>query len=296
MRIEPFFHEPTWTVTYVVWDASTGDAVVIDPVLDYDPAASQTNTSTAEIVGAFLRDRGLKLRYVLETHAHADHLSASRWFKRHFDAAVAIGAGIADVQQTFKSVFGLPAEFPTDGRQFDRLLRHGDTLEVGGLTLRVLETPGHTPACVSYLVEDAVFTGDALFMPDFGTGRCDFPLGSADDLYSSVHDTLYSLPDETRVFVGHDYGPGGRDIAWETTIGASKQANIQLRADTSREDYVSFRTTRDAGLAAPKLLLPSVRINIDAGALPEPEDDGKRYLKLPLNLFRPTDDAGSHER
>lgn len=293
MQIETFFDPATYTLTYVVYDPATRDAVVIDPVLDYDPLASQTSTTSVEKVAAFVRDASLRLHWVLETHAHADHLSASVWLKRRLGAKVAIGARITEVQETFKGVFNLPESFPIDGSQFDRLLGDGELLEAGSLKIAVIATPGHTPACVSYHVEDALFTGDALFTEDYGTGRCDFPRGSAEALYHSIHDRLYNLPDDTRVFVGHDYQPGGRPLRWETSIGASKERNVQLRANTSKEDFVAFRTRRDATLAPPRLLFPSVQINVDAGRLPEPQANGKRYLNVPLNLFRASDDDGS---
>ncbi|MBZ4418461.1 MBL fold metallo-hydrolase [Myxococcus sp. RHSTA-1-4] len=292
MRIQHFFDPQTFTLTYVVYEPATGDAVVIDPVLDYDPASSQTSTGSVEAVAAFLERERLKLRYVLETHAHADHLSGSQFLKRRFGAPVAIGERIREVQATFQALFDLPADVPTDGSQFDRLLADGEEFQAGALRIRVIATPGHTPACVSYLIGDAVFTGDALFMEDSGTGRCDFPRGSATDLYHSVHDRLYSLPDATRVFVGHDYQPEGRPLRFETTIGASKQGNSQLKASTSKEEYVRFRTTRDATLKAPRLLLPSVQVNVDAGRLPRPHANGNRYLHMPVNIFGPTDEAG----
>lgn len=290
-NIKAFFDPRTYTLTYVVWDPETREAVVIDPVLDYDPAPSRTWTESVDEVTAFLEEHDLALRWVLETHAHADHLSASQILKRRFDAKVAIGARITVVQDVFKGVFDLGEGFPTDGSQFDRLLVEGDTLRVGGLTIETIATPGHTPACVTYKIDDAIFTGDALFMDDYGTGRCDFPKGSAEDLYASIK-KLYELPDETRVFVGHDYQPNGREVRWETTIGKSKANNPQMKGDTSREDFVTFRKTRDATLSAPKLLLPSVQVNVAAGCLPKPHANGHRYLNIPLNALHPADDLG----
>lgn len=292
MNIETFFDPATFTLTYVVFDPATRDAVVIDPVLDYDALSSQTSTASVARVEAFLKRNELKLHYVLETHAHADHLSGSQYLKRRFGAGVAIGARIVEVQRLFAGVFDL-AGVPTDGTQFDRLLADGETVVAGALELRVLATPGHTPACVSYAIGDAVFTGDALFVEDYGTGRCDFPSGSADALYTSVHERLYGLPDATRVFVGHDYQPNGRPLRWETTIGASKEANIQLRASTAREDFVRRRGERDATLSAPRLLFPSVQVNIDAGRLPRAHANGRRYLTIPLDMSRATDDDGT---
>jgi glyoxylase-like metal-dependent hydrolase (beta-lactamase superfamily II) len=293
VNVRAFFDPATSTLTYVVHDPATRDAVVIDPVLDYDPAASQTSTASVEAVAAFIEAEHLRLHYVLETHAHADHLSGSQLLERRFGAKVAIGARITEVQATFQQLFDLGPGLPTDGSQFDRLLGDGEVLAAGSLSVRVLATPGHTPACVSYLIDGAVFTGDALFIEDYGTGRADFPRGSAEDLYTSVHDRLYSLPDETRVFVGHDYQPNGRALRFETTIGASKRHNVQLRAETTREEFVRFRNGRDATLSPPRLLLPSVQINIDAGRLPAPHANGRRYLSIPLNPFRPADDVGS---
>ena len=287
-QIEPFFDERTWTLTYVVFDPETRDAIVIDPVLDYDPRASKVWTESVDAVLAFCRDRDLDVRMILETHAHADHLSGSQPIKRAYpDAQLAISERITEVQSIFKGVFDLPADFPTDGRQFDRLLVHRETVEAGSLQFEVRFTPGHTPACASFVFGDAVFTGDALFMPDMGTGRCDFPGGSAEDLYDAITGELYSLPDETRVFVGHDYQPGGRELRWEAPIGEHKTANVQLPAGRSKTEFVGFREARDATLAAPTLLFQSVQVNVDAGALPKPEPNEVRYLRIPINVFRP---------
>ena len=292
MEIRPFFDPATYTLTYLVWDPQTKDAIVIDPVLDYDPLASQTSTESADQLGAAIHELGLRLRWVLETHAHADHLSSSQLLAKRFEVPVAIGRRITEVQQTFKHIFDLGEDFATDGSQFDKLLDDGEVLEAGSLRIEVIFTPGHTPACVTYKIEDAVFTGDALFMDDYGTGRCDFPRGSAADLYESVHERLYALPDATRVFVGHDYQPRGRELRWETTIGKSKAHNPQLRAETSKQEFVEFRQQRDATLEPPRLIFQSVQVNADAGRIPKPHDNGIRYLRLPLNLFKPTDDLG----
>jgi len=293
MTIKPFFDPQTFTLTYLVYDPETRDAIVIDPVLDYDAGGSQTSTASVETVAKFIDSEALKLHYVLETHAHADHLSGSQYLKSHFGAQVAIGARITEVQDTFKTLFDLPQDFPTDGSQFDRRLVDGELLQAGTLAIRVIATPGHTPACVSYHIKDALFTGDALFIEDYGVGRCDFPRGSASDLYRSVHARLYALPDATRVFVGHDYQPGGRPMRFETTIGRSKAENVQLKQSTSEESFVRFRKERDATLAAPKLLFPSVQVNVNAGRLPRPHANGRRYLSIPINLFRPTDEDGT---
>jgi glyoxylase-like metal-dependent hydrolase (beta-lactamase superfamily II) len=235
------------------------------------------------------------LHYVLETHAHADHLSGSQYLKRRFDAKVGIGVRIREVQHVFRDIFDLPSGFAIDGSQFDRLFEDGEKITAGALTIEVIATPGHTPACVTYKIEDAVFTGDALFIEDAGTGRCDFPAGSADALYTSVHERLYALPDATRVLVGHDYQPNGRKLRYETTIAASKEKNIQLRASTTRDAYVEMRQARDATLAAPQLLYPSVQVNVDAGLLPKPHANGRRYLSVPLNLKMATDEDGTPE-
>jgi glyoxylase-like metal-dependent hydrolase (beta-lactamase superfamily II) len=292
MEIQHFFDPATSTLTYVVHDAATRDAVVIDPVLDFDPAGAQTSTGSVERVAAYVREHALRVYYVLETHAHADHLSASQFLRRQLDARIAIGAGIIEVQETFKGLFDLPA-LAVDGSQFDRLLHDGETVRAGSLAIDVIATPGHTPACVTYRIGDAIFTGDALFVEDQGTGRCDFPRGSAEMLYQSVHERLYRLPDETRVFVGHDYQPNGRELRFETTLGAEKRANIQLSATTSQEAFVRFRKGRDATLGPPRLLFPSVQVNVDAGRLPPAHANGQRYLSIPLNLLHDTDEVGA---
>lgn len=289
--VEALFDVPTSTVTFLVYDPDSRDAVIIDPVLDYDPLASQTGVDSAQELLDRVRTLNLSVHYVLETHAHADHLSSSQWLREKLGAKVAIGERITEVQETFKQLLELPDDFATDGRQFDRLLADGEVVEAGTLRIGVIATPGHTPACVTYHVGDAIFTGDALFMDDYGTGRCDFPRGSSSALYDSVT-KLYELPDETRVFVGHDYQPGGREPMWETTIGKSKAGNPQLRAETTKEDFVQLRDQRDATLAPPRLIFQSVQVNIDAGRLPATRANGNRYLKLPLNLFKPTDDLG----
>jgi glyoxylase-like metal-dependent hydrolase (beta-lactamase superfamily II) len=293
MKIETFYDPDTFTLTYAVYDPKSRDAVVIDPVLDFDPVASATATRSLKAVESFLKKENLRLHYVLETHAHADHLSGSQYLKRRFDSKVGIGARIREVQSVFKGVFDLAPSFSVDGSQFDRLFEDGEKVAAGSLEIEVIPTPGHTPACVTYKLGDAIFTGDALFIEDYGTGRCDFPSGSADALYTSVHERLYALPDTTRVFVGHDYQPNGRALRHETTIGKSKEANIQLRASTRREEFVKMRMDRDATLAPPRLLFPSVQINIDAGRLPPARANGHRYLAVPMNMKKRTDDDGS---
>ncbi len=287
MKVKAFFDKRTSTLTYVVWDPSTRDAVVIDPVLDYDPAASTTWNESVEVAIAFMNEEKLKLHYVLETHAHADHLSGSQVLKQACpNVKVAIGKRITLVQELFKGIFGLPDAFPTDGRQFDALLEEGKPLRAGTLEVNMKYTPGHTPACTTLKIGDALFTGDALFMPDSGCGRCDFPGGSAEDLYDSVTKQIYSEPDSHRVFVAHDYQPGGREVRYETTVGEQKKGNVAISSSTSREDFIAFRQRRDAQLAAPKLLFQSVQVNIDAGRLPPPQGE-LRYLKMPLNVFKP---------
>lgn len=291
IHVEPFFDPATYTLTYVVFDTSTRDAVVIDPVLDYDPASGNTSTEQYDRIASYIDREQLRLHYVLETHPHADHLSSSQLFRRQYAAKVVIGARVTLAQKTFQSLLDLPASFATDGSQFDKLLADGETLTAGSLEIEALSTPGHTPACMSYRLGDAVFVGDALFLEDYGTGRCDFPNGSAETLFDSIQ-RLYALPDATRVFVGHDYQPGGRPVRWETTIGASKAHNQHLSATTDKPTFVALRQARDATLATPRLLFPSIQVNLDAGRLPSPHANGTRYLVMPLNLLRPADDLG----
>jgi glyoxylase-like metal-dependent hydrolase (beta-lactamase superfamily II) len=279
-QIEAFYDDRTFTLTFLVFDPTTRDAVVIDPVLDYDPVSGKTWTESVDRVAALVTKHQLRLHYVLETHAHADHLSGSQLLRLRFDAKVVIGERIREVQDTFKGVFDLPA-LATDGSQFDKLVADGEVLRAGSIAIEVIATPGHTPACVTYKIEDAVFTGDALFMDDYGTGRCDFPRGSAEAMFDSIQ-KLYALPDDTRVFVGHDYQPNGRAVKWMTTIGASKANNPQLSAKTPRGEFVTARQARDKLLAAPRLLYPSVQINIDAGRMPAAHANGMRYLAIPI--------------
>ena len=276
MQVQPFFDPRTWTLTYVVSDEQVGKAIVIDSVLDFDPRNGRIWEESLKNVDRYLSENGLDLLYVLDTHIHADHLSGAQVLKERYGAQVGIGAHIIQVQETFKSLFDMGDDFPTDGRQFDLLLEHNDTLSFGQLEVTALHTPGHTPACTSFLIDDIVFTGDTLFMPDSGTGRCDFPNGNAADMYDAVHERLYALPDETRVFVGHDYQPGDREMRCQTTIGESKNRNIYLRQETRKEDFVQARQQRDQSLDVPALILPSVQVNICAGRLPEPGDGYKR--------------------
>lgn len=292
MNIQTFYDERTFTLTYVVFDPETRDAVIIDPVLDYDPSSSKIWTESVDEVIAFVKDQDLNLQMVIETHAHADHLSGARRIKNAFPGVpVGIGRRITEVQRMFKSVFNLPEDFATDGSQFDRLFEDGEEVNAGSLRFRVLFTPGHTPACASFQFDDAVFTGDALFMPDMGTGRCDFPGGSATDMYRSIHDKLYALPGDTRVFVGHDYQPEGRPLKWEAPISEHRESNVALKASTSEQEFVQWRETRDRSLAAPRLLFQSVQVNVDGGKLPAAQDNQRRYLRIPLNVFRPDGDG-----
>lgn len=284
--VTPFFHRDSNTWSYVVRDPASNAAAVIDAVLDFDPKAARTSTTSAQTIVDHVAADGLDVHWLLETHAHADHLSAAHWLKTmHWpDATLAIGAGIRSVQKTFRPIFNLGEHFPVDGSQFDHLFDDGEAFRIGALDARVIAVPGHTSDSNAYLIGDALFVGDSLFMPDGGTARCDFPGGDAATLYRSIQ-RLYALPDATRVFVCHDYGPGGREMACETTIDAQKRSNIHVRDGVSEADFVAMREARDATLAMPALILPAVQVNIRAGALPEPEDNGVRYLKLPLDQF-----------
>lgn len=282
--VSAFFDEQTFTVSYLVTDPSGSEAVIIDSVLDFDASAGRTTTQNADAILEVVRTQGLQVRWIIETHAHADHLSAAPYLKEKLGASVAIGAHITDVQHVFGGVFNLGPDFAENGSQFDRLLNDGDTLSIGELTLEAIHTPGHTPACMTYKIGDAVFVGDTMFMPDYGTARCDFPGGDAATLYRSIRRVL-ALPDETRIFVCHDYGPDGRPYAWETTVGDQKANNKHVRDGISEAEFVKMREERDATLSMPALILPSVQVNIRAGQLPPPEDNGVSYLKLPLNAL-----------
>lgn len=282
--VQTFFDDATYTLTYVVYDETTRDAVIIDPVWDYDPLASQMSSESVQKVIDFVSTKNLIPHLILETHAHADHLSGAQLLKKEYpEAKLGIGEHITIVQETFKPVFGLPEAFKTDGSQFDLLLKEGRRVTAGSLAIDILYTPGHTPACSSYVIGDKVFTGDALFMPDSGTGRCDFPRGSATDLYRSITQKLYTLPDTTRVFVGHDYQPQGRELAFKTTIAAEKTGNIQLPDGRSEEQFVEFRSTRDATLKMPRLIFQSVQVNINAGTF-YGADEQEGFLRIPVKL------------
>jgi glyoxylase-like metal-dependent hydrolase (beta-lactamase superfamily II) len=281
MQIETFFDDRTSTLTYVVFDEATRDAVIIDPVLDYEPGGGKIWTESLDKLAAFVDGKQLKVHWVLETHVHADHLSGSQCLKKRFGAQVAVSHRITEVQNVFKGVFNWP-DFPADGRHFDKLLKYDEVLKAGALELQAIPTPGHTPACMSFHVGDAVFTGDALFLDDVGVGRCDFPKGSPDALYESVTKRLFTLPAATRLFVGHDYPPAGRTWKAMTTVGAAKEANVQLKAANTKEDFVARRSARDRTLSAPRLLYPSLQVNMAAGQLPDPEPNGRRYLRTPI--------------
>lgn len=282
LKLQTFFDKATYTLTYIVFDENTKDAIIIDPVLDYEPAASKVSTESVDKVVNFVKENDLVVHYILETHAHADHLTGAAVLKERIpQAKIAIGERITEVQEVFKDLYNLKKLVP-DGHQFDLLLKENETIKAGSIELKTIFTPGHTPACSSYLVEDMLFTGDVLFMPDSGTGRCDFPKGSAEDLYHSVKEKLYKLPETTRTFTGHDYQPNGRELKFESSIAEHKKSNIHLKEETSKDEYVSFRTGRDSGLSAPKLLLQSLQVNIDAGHLPEGEDNGMVYFKIPV--------------
>lgn len=281
VEVKGFFHEPTFTVSYVVWDRATLQAAIVDPVLDYDPKSGAAGRKSLDLLLDFVRKNNLQVKWSLETHAHADHLSAAPLVVESTGAKIVIGDHIPSVQAVFKPVFAADDVSGT-GAEFDRLVTNGETLELGRLEIEVLHTPGHTPACVSYRIGDAVFVGDTLFMPDYGTARCDFPGGDARTLYRSIHKIL-SLPRETRLFMCHDYKAPGRDtFAWETTVGEELDHNIHIGGGVSEDDFARMRTARDARLAAPTLLLPSIQTNIRAGHFPPADPDGAIRLRIPL--------------
>ena len=282
--VTSFFDPDTWTVSHVVHEKEGGACAIVDAVLDYDAKSGRTRTTSADKLAAFVQQNKLQVAWILETHAHADHLSAAHYLRGKLGGKIAIGAAITQVQTTFKRIFNLEPGFQTDGRQFDRLLQDGETLAIGALQVRALSVPGHTPACMAYLVGDAVFVGDTLFMPDVGTARCDFPGGDAAVLYRSVH-RLLGLPPETRLFMCHDYPPEGRSPVWETTVAEQRAKNIHVHDGVSEAEFVKMRTARDATLAMPNLILPSVQVNIRAGEMPPAEGNGVSYLKIPLNAL-----------
>lgn len=292
MQIESFFDPATYTFSHIVWDTSTLQCALIDSVLDYDPKSGRTSTASADRLLARVRELGLRVQWLLETHVHADHLSAAPYLQQQAGGELAIGSHITSVQQVFGKLFNAGNDFARDGSQFDRLLADGDTFAIGTLQARALHTPGHTPACMTYVVSDetaaparqVAFVGDTLFMPDYGTARCDFPGGSASTLYRSIHKVL-SLPDATELFLCHDYPPEGREPQCVTTVAAQKKANVHVHQGVSEAEFVAMREQRDATLAMPVLILPSVQVNMRAGQLPPPEDNGQRYLKIPINAL-----------
>ena len=281
--VHAFFDEATNTITYLVREPKGRACAVIDSVLDFDYASGRTDTRSADAVIAFIRAEDLDLQWVLETHVHADHLSAAPYIQEALGGKIGIGERITVVQETFGKVFNEGTRFRRDGSQFDRLFKEGDSLMIGQMRVDVMHTPGHTPACLTYVVGDAAFVGDTLFMPDFGTARCDFPGGSAEVMFESVQRIL-ALPDATRIFVGHDYKAPGREVyAWESTVGAQKALNVHVGAGREKADFVALRQKRDATLAMPRLIVPSLQVNMRAGQMPEPEDNGLSYLKVPIN-------------
>ena len=280
-EVHPFRHEPTGTWSYVVVDKASRRSAVIDPVLDFDPKSGRSSAASAGAIAEFTRGLGLTNEWILETHAHADHLSGAPWLQAAIGGKIAIGQGIREVQKAFRDILNLEREFPVDGRQFDRLLADGESVAIGALAARAIPTPGHTSDSLSYLIGDAVFVGDSIFMPDGGTARCDFPGGDAGLLYASIR-RLYELPGETRVFVCHDYKPGGREACCESTIAAEREANIHVKDSTSEAEFTAMRRQRDATLEMPALLYPAVQFNIRGGRPPTAESNGRSYLKLPF--------------
>ena len=283
MEIAHFFDKNTYTMTYVVHKEKNDQAIIIDPVWDLDLPSGKLTTNSAQKVLNYLKENNLDPVMCIETHVHADHLSGSQVIKHSYpNVQVAISERIKEVQDIFSKVFNVKDGTAVDGKGFDRLLCDFEVFEAGGMQIKLIPTPGHTPACSSFLIDNVIFTGDALFMPDYGTGRCDFPAGSAKRLYKSIVENIYTLPDETRVFVGHDYQPGGRVLEFESTVAKQKASNIHLSAGTTEDEFVAMRESRDLTLSAPRLLLPSIQVNILAGHLPRPEDNGVSYLKTPL--------------
>jgi glyoxylase-like metal-dependent hydrolase (beta-lactamase superfamily II) len=282
VSVESFYDKATSTISHVVVEPNGRHCAIIDSVLDYDQASGRTGTESADAVVRHVRDRNLTVDWILETHAHADHLSAAQHLKRQVGGRIGIGARITEVQRIFKEVFNLERTFNTDGTQFDHLFEDGETFLIGRQEARVMYTPGHTPACATYVIGEAAFVGDTLFMPDGGTARADFPGGDATTLYRSIHRIL-SLPPETRLFICHDYQPGGREPRWETTVADERERNIHIGHDRTEDEFVAMRTARDRTLNTPTLLVPSIQINIRAGEMPPPEDNGVAYIKVPLN-------------
>ena len=283
-QVQAFFDPATWTVTYVVFDHPGGHCAIVDPVLDYDPKAGRTRTTSAGKVVDFVRAQQLTVQWILETHAHADHLTAAHHLRDVLGGQIAIGAAITQVQKVFKGIFHLEPGFQADGRQFDHLFSDGEAFSIGSLQARALAVPGHTPACMAYQIGDAAFVGDTLFMPDVGTARCDFPGGNAHTLYQSIR-RLLALPPATRLFMCHDYPPAGREPAWQTTVAEQRAGNIHVHDGVSEDEFVAMRKRRDATLDMPVLILPSVQVNIRAGDLPPKDGNGVAYLRIPLNAL-----------
>ncbi len=281
-RVKAFFDEATFTISYVVAEPDGSHCAIIDPVLDYDPKSGRTGTASADALVAHVRDADLTVDWILETHPHADHLTAAPYLQDQLGGRIAIGEGVRRVQENFKQIFNLADEFRTDGSQFQHLFADDETFMIGAMPARVMYTPGHTPSCITYVIGDAAFVGDTMFMPDFGSARCDFPDGDARTLYRSVHRIL-SLPPETRLYMCHDYGPGGRAYEWETTVAQQRAENIHLHDGISEDAFVEMRTARDETLSMPVLILPAIQVNIRAGHFPPAEDNGVAYLKIPLN-------------
>jgi len=283
-RIQHFYDEPTGTLSYVVFDEKSGHAAIIDPVVGFSMVSGRLDTAPSDIVIEYVHKQKLGLEWILETHAHADHISGAQYIKSKLGGAVAIGEGICNVQAHFGPVFNLGAEFLADGHQFDRLFSDGDTFQIGELKCDVLATPGHTNDSVSYRAGSAVFVGDSMFMPDFGTARCDFPGGDAELLYDSIQRIL-SLPGDTRLFMCHDYMPGGRELRWECTVDEQRAENIHVRADVDKSEFTTMRTERDATLNLPALIVPSIQVNIRGGHLPDADDNGIAYMKTPIDTL-----------
>ncbi|MEZ5922798.1 MAG: MBL fold metallo-hydrolase [Hyphomicrobiaceae bacterium] len=281
-EVTGFFDAETNTISYVVRDPGSRSAAVIDSVLDIDYAAGRLAFTSADRIVAHCLAEKLEVEWLIETHAHADHLSAAPYLQQKLGGRIGIGERITVVQEVFGKIFNAGTEFQRDGSQFDRLFKDGDTYRIGGLEARVMHTPGHTPACMTHVIGDAAFVGDTLFMPDGGTARADFPGGDARELYQSIMKVL-SLPEETRLFMCHDYAPNGRDIRWESTVAEERRENIHVRDGIGEDEFVAMRTARDKTLSMPRLIIPSIQVNIQAGRLPEPEDNGTRYLKVPLD-------------
>lgn len=281
---QAFFDRATWTVSYVVFDNATKAAAVIDPVLDYDFKSGHTSTQSADQILAYLKEQGLKVEWILETHAHADHLSGARYLQEQVGGRIAIGENIREVQATFKKLYNLERQFLPDGSQFDHLFKDGETFRIGEVQARAMLVPGHTPADMAYLIEDSVFVGDTLFMPDVGTARADFPGGNAVTLYRSIR-RLLDLPPQTRIYVCHDYPPAGREAQWETTVAEQRAKNIHVRDGISEQEFVAMRKARDATLEVPTLILPSIQVNIRAGQMPPADDNGVTYLRIPINAL-----------